>query len=226
MRSFNSDVRVHPVLEELPPHAGPDDWGRSPSPSGSAWPARPPTEAYEPPSPPSTVRMQAQHALELGVMRDRLEFVRAVLSGGQEGLEGDLARSREAARELEMLREDVLQMAEREGRALTLDEERLLEKVRPAFLARRAEPQTDNTHNLLDHRSSGSSTSTPPVWIPLPSRRSSHAPSRRKSASQTSCSGNWRLLAFLRTAPGTGRAGRATKRRGRVAVDLRRGRTR
>ncbi|TNY23041.1 hypothetical protein DMC30DRAFT_77746 [Rhodotorula diobovata] len=129
MRSFNSDVRVHPVLEELPPHAGPDDWGRSPSPSGSAWPARPPTEAYEPPSPPSTVRMQAQHALELGVMRDRLEFVRAVLSGGQEGLEGDLARSREAARELEMLREDVLQMAEREGRALTLDEERLLEKI-------------------------------------------------------------------------------------------------
>lgn len=139
MRSFNSDVRVHPVLEELPPHAGPDDWGRSPSPSSSAWPARPPTETYEPPSPPSppsTVRLQAQHALQLGVMRDRLEFVRAVLSGEQEGLQGDVERAREAAQELEMLREDVLQMAEREGRALTLDEERLFEKVRPAFLAR------------------------------------------------------------------------------------------
>ncbi|GAA5838759.1 hypothetical protein JCM9279_003852 [Rhodotorula babjevae] len=133
MRSFNANMHARPVLvEDLPPHAAADDWSRSDPPSRSAWPARPPTEVYEPPSPPSppsTVRLEAQHALELGVMRDRLELVRAVLTGQQEGLEGDAARAREAAQELEGLKEGVVQRAERERRALSYAEERLLEKI-------------------------------------------------------------------------------------------------
>ncbi|GAA5928081.1 hypothetical protein JCM3775_002810 [Rhodotorula graminis] len=130
MRSFHADVHVRPVLvEELAPHASADDWGRTSPPSRSSWPARPPAEVYSPPSPPSTVRREAQHALELGVMRDRLELVRAVLTGQQEGLEGDAARAREAAQELEGLKERLVLQAEREGRALSEDEERLLEKI-------------------------------------------------------------------------------------------------
>ena len=135
MRFPNADIHARPVLvEELPPHAAADDWGRSSPPSRSAWPARPPTEVYDPPSPPSPVRLEAQHALELGVMRDRLELVRAVLTGEQEGLESDAARAREAAQELEGIRDVVVQRAERDRRALSADEERLLEKVRALSL--------------------------------------------------------------------------------------------
>ncbi|BGP49889.1 hypothetical protein JCM10450v2_005794 [Rhodotorula kratochvilovae] len=144
MRAFHADVPVRAVIEELPRDAGADDWGgggggaqwvspRAQAPAErQEWPSRPPTEVYEPPSPsPLPVpQEESQHALDLRVMLDRLELIRAMVDqNAEDGGRRDEHAAREAAEELRALREMVLWGAAGEGRGLTREEEAVVDKI-------------------------------------------------------------------------------------------------
>lgn len=142
MRDFHQAVPTHAYVEELPAHAGPDDWGAIDDelrrtaqaaapvvPGATGWPARPPPEESPPPSRSrSGIEVRQSDLDALGFILDKLRDESASLNAQAAAKqEFKLQLSRD---ELQRLEEQIRARLERERRPASPSEQKVLDKVR------------------------------------------------------------------------------------------------